>query len=437
MREAARRGTSGVGGPLPHLEMIQRAFGSFPLGSIRAHTDPMAAHSARSMGATAFAYGEHVAFSHPPDLRTAAHEAAHVVQQRSGVQLKDGIGHAGDRYEQHADTVADLVARGQSVESMLDRHPATRGAGGARLQQQQAPALQRAPIPGWNFTPADHAKLQSGGNKLTIAADSTWFPAKLQQNLFNTLDFLLGSKAAEAPTEGVNALDTFHGHLVVKKDPATKKDAGTQVAAAATFDKDLAAARQRAIGKMSFARTGYKLTDAKIPDYQKAIDKLIPSYTKLLDDTLKIPGAAVMYHTFEFNQPSEIKARIEACRLDTIKEWQDPSILERRRHGVRPISLDLEGSFNTLCNKPIESLKASDPRRHYVTPLDTNTPRQFTPPSGATYEKEFTHVIRFAFLVDTKGAVHVRPMTTDTGFTTLELSTITGTTYPEPLEFEK
>ena len=134
IREAARHGTSGVGGPLPHLATIQRAFGAFPLASIRGHTDPMAAQAARSMGAVAFAYGEHVAFSHPPDIRTAAHEAAHVVQQRFGVQLKDGVGRAGDRYEQHADTVAELVAQGQFAAKLLDRYPATRGALDARLQ---------------------------------------------------------------------------------------------------------------------------------------------------------------------------------------------------------------------------------------------------------------------------------------------------------------
>ena len=382
------------------------------------------------MGATAFSYGDHVAFSHPPDIRTAAHEAAHVVQQRRGVQLRDGVGHAGDAYERHADRVADLVARGQSAESMLDHHAVTHSA-----QQPQAPALQRAPIPGWNFTPTDYAKLRSGGNKLTVAADSTWFPAKLQENLLNTLDALLGSKAAAQPTDGVNALDTFHGHLVVKKAAATDKDVATRTAAAAKFDSDLKAAREAAIGKMSYA-TGYKLTDAKIPDYQKAIDKLTPAYTNLLNDTLTIPGAAVMYHTFEFNQPSEITARIEACRLDTIKEWEDPSILERRRQGVRPFSLDMQGSFNTLCNQPIDKMKADDPRRHWVTPLDTNIPTQYTPPSGG-YEKEYTHVIRFVFLVDNKGGVHVRMMTSDTGFTTLELSTITGKTYPEPLEFDR
>jgi hypothetical protein len=51
------------------------------------------------MGAEAFATGDQVAFGAAPDLHTAAHEAAHVVQQRQGVQLKGGVGEVGDAYE--------------------------------------------------------------------------------------------------------------------------------------------------------------------------------------------------------------------------------------------------------------------------------------------------------------------------------------------------
>jgi hypothetical protein len=34
-------------------------------------------------------------------------EAAHVVQQRGGVQLKGGAGEVGDSYERHADAMVD------------------------------------------------------------------------------------------------------------------------------------------------------------------------------------------------------------------------------------------------------------------------------------------------------------------------------------------
>jgi hypothetical protein len=69
------------------------------------------------MGAEAYATGSSVAFTGAPDLHTAAHEAAHVVQQRGGVQLKGGVGEANDPYERHADAVADQVVQGKSAEA--------------------------------------------------------------------------------------------------------------------------------------------------------------------------------------------------------------------------------------------------------------------------------------------------------------------------------
>jgi hypothetical protein len=129
VHQAAQHGTSGSGGSLPHLDRIQRAFGRHDVSGVRAHTDERAAEGARAMGAEAFADGEQVAFGGEASLHTAAHEAAHVVQQRGGVQLKGGVGEAGDRYEQHANAVADLVVQGQSAEPLLDRYA---GAGGAR-----------------------------------------------------------------------------------------------------------------------------------------------------------------------------------------------------------------------------------------------------------------------------------------------------------------
>jgi hypothetical protein len=71
------------------------------------------------MGATAFASGNHVVFDQEPDLHTAAHEAAHVVQQAQGVQLYGGVGSADDRYERNADAVADRVVGGQSAADLL------------------------------------------------------------------------------------------------------------------------------------------------------------------------------------------------------------------------------------------------------------------------------------------------------------------------------
>jgi len=55
--------------------------------------------------------GDRVAFQQTPDLHTTAHEAAHVVQQRSGVAPVGGVGQDGDTCERQADSIADRVAR--------------------------------------------------------------------------------------------------------------------------------------------------------------------------------------------------------------------------------------------------------------------------------------------------------------------------------------
>lgn len=253
-------------------------------------------------------------------------------------------------------------------------------------------ALRRA-IPGWNFTPGDFANLQRAKKSLSFAADSGWFPPPLQDNLKKTLEFVLDPARSPSATEGVNAVDFFHGHLVVKKDPATAAVVKAALAQGRKADDALKAARKREFGDVRFGSNPIDTPD-KIARYDKILAGVAPGFTGVLTDTAKLPGAAVMYHTFEFNEPSDLKAQGKTRAND-------------------------------------------DPRRHYVTPLDTNTPRQYTPPSPATYEKDFTHISEFAFQIDDQGAVHVRPFDGSTTIPTLELGTITGQTYPDVLDFEK
>lgn len=136
--DAARLGTSGPASPLPHLARLQQAFGRHDLRGVSAHLDAAAAQGARSMGAVAFTAGEHVAFARAPSLHTAAHEAAHVVQQRQGIHLAGGVGRRGDSYERLADRVAEQVVRGESVEALLGAPGAARQAGGPLQVQRQA-----------------------------------------------------------------------------------------------------------------------------------------------------------------------------------------------------------------------------------------------------------------------------------------------------------
>jgi hypothetical protein len=115
----AAAGVRGSGAPLPHLERIQKSFGPHDISGIRAHVGGKAAESAVAIGANAYAIGGDVGFVTYPTLHTAAHEAAHVIQQRQGVQLEGGVGQAGDVYERNADAVADRVVAGERATDLL------------------------------------------------------------------------------------------------------------------------------------------------------------------------------------------------------------------------------------------------------------------------------------------------------------------------------
>jgi len=148
--DAQRIAAAGVAAPaqaLPHAEAIQRSFGQHDVSGIRAHVGGEAARASSALDAEAFATGNDVAFRAAPDRHTAAHEAAHVIQQRGGVQLKDGVGSPGDAYEQHADAVADAVVQGKSAEGLLDRYAP---AGGTTAAVQSI-AVQR-------YEAGEHAK---------------------------------------------------------------------------------------------------------------------------------------------------------------------------------------------------------------------------------------------------------------------------------------
>jgi outer membrane protein OmpA-like peptidoglycan-associated protein len=136
----AAQGLTGASQAMPHHDQIQAPFGRHSIRGIDAHVGGPATRAAAAIGADAYATGSSVAFARAPDLRTAAHEAAHVIQQRAGVHLQDGLGRADDVHERNADEVADRVVRGQSAEPLLDRYRGSGGSGGSG----GAPAVQRS-----------------------------------------------------------------------------------------------------------------------------------------------------------------------------------------------------------------------------------------------------------------------------------------------------
>lgn len=155
---AAKAGVDGAADAMPHESQIQTSFGRYDVSGIRTRTGGRAAQASQNLGASAYAIGDQVGFAQTPDLHTAAHEAAHVVQQRSGVQLKGGVdGGRGDVHEQHADAVADQVVRGESAEGLLDGMAGSTHGGGATAVQR-APAQQQAPGASITLTLFDKAK---------------------------------------------------------------------------------------------------------------------------------------------------------------------------------------------------------------------------------------------------------------------------------------
>jgi hypothetical protein len=129
---AAAAGLAEPAQEVPHRPALEAGFGQ-DLGFVQGHVGGAAADASADMGAEAYATGNHVAFAGAPDLHTAAHEVAHVLQQRDGaVQLAGGVGAAGDSYEREADAAADAVVRGEPV-----NRGAARGGGGAAVQRRE------------------------------------------------------------------------------------------------------------------------------------------------------------------------------------------------------------------------------------------------------------------------------------------------------------
>jgi hypothetical protein len=167
-RESAAQGFSGTGQALPHLDRIQESFGSgHDLSGVKAHVGGEAASASKSIGADGFASGDKVAFKEQPDLHLAAHEAAHVVQQREGVHLKGGVGQAGDSHEQAADAVADRVVAGESASDLLPAGKPTVDAGSSAMQLYTEEKIGGAK---WRVSESGKTALKQGDGNQTLYA---------------------------------------------------------------------------------------------------------------------------------------------------------------------------------------------------------------------------------------------------------------------------
>ena len=169
---------------MPFAADIQRSFGDHDIGHVEAHSDASALAGTKAMGAGAFASGNKIVLGDKQDKHTVAHEVAHVMQQRAGVQLLGGVGAAGDEYERNADAIADRVVAGQSAVDLLPAKGKTAAPVHGHDAVQRAPAASATPLPiasplaGINSSgfidTSDGANLRTGpieaGGALVIAA---------------------------------------------------------------------------------------------------------------------------------------------------------------------------------------------------------------------------------------------------------------------------
>jgi hypothetical protein len=243
VRQEAERGLIGQAERLPYLDAIQRSFGHHSLDGVHAHIDGSAARASQAIGALAYTVGNDVAFRMAPDLHIAAHEAAHVIQQRGGVNLNGGIGHAGDRHEQNAECVAKEVVWGHSSEALLDGYERS-GAPERAVQRLDQPIV--APAPTRAISIRDFITL--------VEAEETRWPAaeqiqtslmitRLRKIFYGTAgwdDYLIPGAKGIASGYNINEVETGRENLslpgwdadIVRKRQVVKDSSGASPAIA-------------------------------------------------------------------------------------------------------------------------------------------------------------------------------------------------------------
>jgi hypothetical protein len=244
--DAAARGVASPTTSLPFADKIQSSFGSaHDVSNIQAH---VGGDSASAMGASAYATGSHVVFDRSPDLHTAAHEAAHVVQQAQGVNLYGGVGEAGDHYERHADAVADRVVAGQSAADLL----------GAAPTGSASTAIQRKDIT--KATPQEHTDAhitadRDAGDAFSSKVDLL---AVRMRSLADQFDIRRGGSDPRGPSGPID--DTRNDFNRVKDDADDLQRAATQEQSLSGPQKSVVMTDLQILAG-AFARFDHALTD--------------------------------------------------------------------------------------------------------------------------------------------------------------------------------
>ena len=245
VQSTAQAGVAGASSRLPYLDVIQRSFGKHDVSGIQAQVGGAATAASHALGAKAYATGSKVAFAAAPDLHTAAHEAAHTIQQQRGAVGFQGLGAADDEHERHADAVADAVVAGRSAEALLDRINGT-------VDARSEGAIQRKATPSSEQTRIDVIRLSLRNAQHELEKwDGARDPAKVildaRMHLAEASAALVGSGLSpaqieslqpqmEATTRAVQEVVRMHGD----RPPVTQlKDQAVKLRMLLRLDPDL------------------------------------------------------------------------------------------------------------------------------------------------------------------------------------------------------
>ncbi len=206
----ASQGVAGAGSALPHGEQIQQAFGSYDIRGTRAQVGGAAAEASEAIGAKAYAQGDRIGFADSPDLHTAAHEAAHIVQQRAGHAPEGGLDTPGDQLEQHADRVADEVVAGRSAEGLLDQQHASANSSNVSASVQRSPASDV----GWGFVDQVIPGMGEAGKQATEHSGHAQFLNDLAASIAQSPQY--GSTKQMSPAEAQRFLQITEGLIAAE-----------------------------------------------------------------------------------------------------------------------------------------------------------------------------------------------------------------------------
>jgi hypothetical protein len=325
---AAAAGLSRAGGALPYASQIQRSFGGYDVSNVQAHSDEAASAASASMGASAYATGNHVVLGEGgQDLHTVAHEAAHVVQQRAGVQLSGGVGQAGDAYERHADAVADAVVAGESAEPLLSTMAS--GSASGAVQQKAVQRVETTPVDASHVRgPADAQVNLTGQSMATqstenpnFEADATRFEHLLGGAAMTRASGIAGQLTAKAlgylrqkvlrTVEGVAAQKAKLDELLISVGTARASFAGAVGTDPRTLEFIACAVEERKAIVEAAAAAGKAIVDHETPpNVREQMTFLYNVGTKIIAKDLLTDGAGAVSE--RLGSTAEEKARLEA-----------------------------------------------------------------------------------------------------------------------------